>query len=131
MEHPILLFDGVCNLCNTFVQTIIKLDRNAIFRFASLQSEIGKELLKKHKIDSTRLDTVVLLYEGKSYTHSEVVLKITLIFGGFWVILYVFKVIPKPIRDTIYNWIAQNRYRWFGKKESCWLPTPELKSRFL
>lgn len=128
--NPVLLFDGVCNLCNTFVQTIIKLDKKAFFRFASLQSETAIDLLAKHSVKDTNLKTVVLLYQGKSYTHSDVALEVALILGGIWKIFYVFKAVPRPIRDFVYNWIAKNRYRWFGKQEHCWLPTPELKARF-
>lgn len=128
--NPVLLFDGVCNLCNTFVQTIIKLDKKAFFRFASLQSETAIDLLAKHSVKDTNLKTVVLLYQGKSYTHSDVALEVALILGGIWKIFYVFKAVPRPIRDFVYNWIAKNRYRWFGKQEHCWLATPELKARF-
>lgn len=131
MEHPIIFFDGVCNLCNSFVQIIIKLDKKAVFRFTSLQSEIGVSLLEKYRLETTRLETVVLIHQGKLFTHSDVVLEIALIFGGFWKIFYLFKIVPKSVRDFIYNWIAKNRYLWFGKKESCWLPTDELRARFL
>jgi predicted DCC family thiol-disulfide oxidoreductase YuxK len=131
MEHPILLFDGVCNLCNGFVQTVIKIDRKAQFKFAALQSDMGIALLEQHQLPTQHLNTVVLLYRGKYYTHSDVALEIAYILGGIWTVFYIAKAIPKPIRDAVYNWIAKNRYRWFGKQETCWLPTPELKQRFL
>ena len=130
-DKPILLFDGVCNLCNGFVQFIIRQDPGAKFRFAALQSETGQELLRKARISTTALSTVVLWENGKFYTHSDVPLRVVRHLGGWWTLFSVFKIIPKSLRDTIYDWIAKNRYRWFGKKESCMLPTPELKARFL
>ncbi len=130
-DKPILLFDGVCNLCNGFVQFIIRQDPRAKFRFAALQSETGQELLRKARISTTELSTVVLWENGKFYTHSDVPLRVVWHLGGWWIFFTVFKIIPKSLRDTIYEWIAKNRYRWFGKKESCMLPTPELKARFL
>jgi predicted DCC family thiol-disulfide oxidoreductase YuxK len=131
MDNPILLFDGVCNLCNASVQTVIKFDREAKFRFASLQSEPGKLLLEKYNISERNLDSVILIYQGKYFSHSDAPLEICRLLGKFWQIFYIFKIIPPFIRNAIYRWIAKNRYRWFGKQESCWLPTPELKSRFL
>lgn len=129
--NPILLFDGVCNLCNGFVQFVVKRDPEGIFRFASLQSDAGRELMKKHGFNPDEINTVIMVEEDKVYTRSDVPLKVVRQFSGFWPILYGFTIIPKGIRDAIYNWIAQNRYKWFGKKDQCMIPTPELKSRFL
>ena len=129
-KHPILLFDGVCNLCNHFVQFVIKHDTQARFRFASLQSEIGQEILSQKKLD-TQLNTVVLFDNKKVYTYSSVPLQMTLHLGGWWKVLYPLIFIPRFLRDTVYNWIARNRYKWYGKKESCMIPTPALKARFL
>jgi predicted DCC family thiol-disulfide oxidoreductase YuxK len=131
MSTPILLFDGVCNLCNGFVQFLIKRDPEGIFRFASLQSEAGKELLEQFGIPQDEINTVVMVDEGKAYTHSDVALRVAKKLGGAWPLLGVFAVIPKPLRDAVYNWIARNRYAWFGKRESCMIPTPELRERFL
>ncbi len=130
-EHPILLFDGVCNLCNGFVQFVIKRDPNGIFLFTALQSESGQSIQQEFGMNPEDLNTVVLVEGDKVYTHSDVALQITRRLGGLWPALYIFKWIPKSIRDSIYNWVARNRYNWFGKKESCMIPTPELKSRFL
>lgn len=130
-KHPILLFDGVCNLCNGAVQFIIARDKNDIFRFASLQSEIGQQLLQKYQVQSEPLSTVVLIDEGHVYTHLEVTLRIVHHFGGIWLLLKILYLLPRSFRDRLYHFIARNRYRWFGKKETCWLPRPELKTKFL
>lgn len=129
--HPILLFDGVCNLCNGFVQWVIRHDLNGKFRFAALQSDIGQTLLTQHHLDTSQLSTVVLIVDGRTYTHSDVALEIARILGGWWSFASIFKIIPPFIRNAIYNWIAKNRYRWFGEKDACMIPTPELRSRFL
>jgi predicted DCC family thiol-disulfide oxidoreductase YuxK len=129
--YPILLFDGVCNLCNGAVQFVIERDPKGIFRFASLQSEIGQQLLAEYKVTETGLNSVILIHNGKYYAYSNAVLETWRLMGGFWQLLYVFKIIPSFLRNSVYRYVAANRYRWFGKEESCWLPTPELKSRFL
>ncbi len=130
-DKPILLFDGVCNLCNGFVQFVIKRDPKGKFLFAALQSEVGQALLQQANMPTEELSTVVLYENRKFYTHSSVPLLVVRKFGGAWPLLYGLVIVPKFIRDRIYNWIARNRYRWFGKRESCMIPTPELKSRFL
>jgi len=130
-SNPILLFDGVCNLCNGFVQFIVKRDPEGIFQFASLQSDAGQELMKQHGFNPDEINTVILVEEDRVYTRSDVPLRVVQKFSGLWPMLYVFVIIPKAIRDAIYNWVAQNRYKWFGKKDQCMIPTPELKSRFL
>jgi predicted DCC family thiol-disulfide oxidoreductase YuxK len=130
-ENPILLFDGVCNLCNGFVQFVIRRDPRAIFRYTSLQSEQGQALLAQLGFNTAEFDTVILIHKDKVYTHSDVALQIVRRLGGFWPALYVLRFIPKALRDGLYNWVARNRYRWFGKKDQCMVPTPELKSRFL
>ncbi len=130
-DKPILLFDGVCNLCNGFVQFIILRDSKAKIRFAALQSAVGQQLLQEAKMPLEELSTVVLWEKGKFYTHSDVPLRVVEYLDGLLPVFSVYIVIPKFIRDAIYNWIARNRYRWFGKKESCMIPTPELKARFL
>ncbi len=130
-EHPVLLFDGVCNLCNTSVQFIIDKDPESKFNFASLQSDIGGELLKQFNLSNEQLDSVVLIKNDKAYTRSSAALQVLRTLGGAWSLLYGLIIIPKPIRDIIYDWVAKNRYKWFGKQESCWLPTPDLRARFL
>ncbi len=131
MENPILLFDGVCNLCNQSVQFIIKADKKVVFRFASLQSEFAKEHLKQFETETEDLKTIYLLVDNKIYDRSDAALEIAKRLGGFWQLFYVFKIIPSFIRDAVYNLISRNRYRWFGKQESCMIPSPELTSRFL
>lgn len=130
-EFKVILFDGVCNLCNASVNFIIDHDINDKFKFASLQSEAGQRLLNKFGLNAEEFDSVVLTDDEKYFTESTAVLKIVKGFGGIWKILYVFIVIPKPIRDFIYRIIANNRYKWFGKKDSCRVPTPELRGKFL
>ena len=130
-KHPILLFDGVCNLCNGAVQFVIKNDKNKRFRFAALQSEAGIALSKKYKLPTDRMDTLVFISNNKIYTRSTAALEVAKMLGGFWALMYVFIIVPPFIRDAIYNWVANNRYSWFGKKESCMIPTPELRERFL
>ncbi|MEZ5039169.1 MAG: thiol-disulfide oxidoreductase DCC family protein [Saprospiraceae bacterium] len=130
-DKPILLFDGVCNLCNGFVQFLIKRDPNGQFRFTALQSEVGQQLLKEAGMAHNELSTVVLYNNGQFYTHSDVPLEVSWLLGSFWRIFYIFKWIPVSFRNAIYTWIASNRYRWFGQKASCMIPTPALKKRFL
>lgn len=129
--HPILLFDGVCNLCNGSVQFILKRDPQARFRFASLQSEVGRSLMSEHGLDPDALSSVVVVEDGRVWQESSAALRITRHLPGLWKLLRVFLVIPRPLRDAVYRLIARNRYRWFGKSETCWLPTPDLKARFL
>ncbi|MCF8248022.1 MAG: thiol-disulfide oxidoreductase DCC family protein [Saprospiraceae bacterium] len=131
IQHPVLLFDGVCNLCNDSVQWVIRHDPEAKFRFVSLQSATGEELLQAHNLPTNEINTVVLIDGKKAYTRSDVPLRIFGKIGGGWPLLGALRIVPRFIRDAVYNWVARNRYRWFGKKEACWLPTPELKSRFL
>ena len=127
----VILFDGVCNLCSGSVQLILKRDPEARFRFASLQSEAGRSLMLEHGLDPDALSSVVLIEDGRAWQESSAALRIARHLPGAWKLLRVFTVIPRSLRDAVYRWIARNRYRWFGKTETCWLPTPELKARFL
>jgi predicted DCC family thiol-disulfide oxidoreductase YuxK len=129
--NPIVLFDGVCNLCNGSVQFIIRHDRQGRFRFASLQSSVGQDLQARFGMDPGRLDSVILVEGDRWFKESDAALRIARGMSGAWKALAVFRVIPRPIRDAAYRLIARNRYRWFGKQETCWLPTPELRGRFL
>lgn len=129
--NPVLLFDGVCNLCNASVQWVLLRDKKGIFRFAALQSDVGQSLLGQYNLDAQNFDTVVLVDHDRVYQRSDVPLEIVRRLGGLWQLLYIFKIIPRPIRDFVYNWIAGNRYRWFGRQETCMLPKPEWKDRFL
>jgi predicted DCC family thiol-disulfide oxidoreductase YuxK len=130
-EHPVLLFDGVCNLCNSSVQFIIERDPDARFRFASLQSEEGQVVLSRFENRPSDLSSVVLIQDDQLYARSEAALLVARQLGGGWSLLYAFIVVPRPIRDAVYDWIARNRYRWFGKKDACMIPSPDLQSRFL
>jgi len=130
-EFSIILFDGVCNLCNSSVNFIIDHDKKNDFRFASLQSEAGQDLLKKFHLNVKDFDSIILIENGKHYQRSSAVLKIVKKFPGLWKLLYLFIIFPPPVRDFVYDIIAANRYKWFGKKDSCRVPTPELKEKFL
>lgn len=129
-ENSIILFDGVCNLCSGAVQFILKRDHKKTFVFASLQSEVGKSLLSKYKVN-TSVETIILLQNDKWFSQSDAALEISRKLSGAWPLLYAFKIIPRFIRDGIYDWISRNRYRFFGKKEACMIPSPEWKNRFL
>ena len=130
-SQPILLFDGVCNLCNGAVQFVIKNDKKNQFHFATLQSEVGAALLKVYSLPRDVLDTFVVITKNNVLTRSTAALEVAKTIGGLWTLAYIFIIIPKFIRDAIYNWVARSRYRWFGKKDSCMIPTPELRERFL
>ena len=127
----LILFDGVCNLCNGFVQFIIRRDPAGRFRFAALQSEAGQALLAAHGLAPVaEPESVLLLSGGRLYSHSDAVLRIARELGGPWRLLGVGQLLPRRWRDAAYRFVARHRYRWFGRQDSCWLPTPELKARF-
>lgn len=130
-NKPIMLFDGVCNLCNNSVQFVIERDKEAKILFTSLQSEAGQAILEKYNLPTDDFDSFILLLNGKIYKRSTAAIKVAVQLGMPYALMSVFLIIPEPIRDGVYSYIAKNRYKWFGKEESCWLPTPELKSRFL
>jgi len=131
MERLNILFDGVCNLCSGFVVFTIKRDPDAKFKFASLQSNEGENFQKEFGIDPDNIKTMVLVENDNYYIKSDAVLRIFKHLDGMWFILYYLIYIPRPIRNFVYDLVANNRYRWFGKKDVCMLPTPELKKRFL
>tara|TARA_R110002126_G_scaffold90284_4_gene215402 strand:+ start:2637 stop:3053 length:417 start_codon:yes stop_codon:yes gene_type:complete len=131
-NNKIILFDGVCNLCNSSVQYVIKRDKSNAYRFAALQSEIGKKLVEERGIDTSQIDSIILIEPGVAYyTKSTAALKIAQSFGGVWQLTSVFEWIPEKIRDWVYDYIAKNRYKWYGKKEVCMVPSPENNERFL
>lgn len=130
-EHPVILFDGVCNLCHAAVQFVIARDPKQHFRFASLQSSYGQAIAQQAGLSTSNLSSFILYENGKIYTRSTGALKATKGLSGGWPLLYGFIIVPKFIRDAVYDLVARNRYRWFGKQDSCWLPTPALKSLFL
>lgn len=131
IDSNVILFDGVCNLCNHSVQFIINRDKKGYFKFASLQSDFGQEQLKAFNVPSRALESIILIKGDRYFQRSSAVLEICLHLGGLWPLLYVFKIIPWFIRDFFYDLVAKNRYRWFGRRDECMLPTPELKARFL
>ncbi len=127
----IILFDGVCNLCAWSVRFIIERDAAKRFQFASLQSGTGQRLLIEHGINRDSMDSFVLIEDGQAYTESSAALRVARHLGGLWPCLSMGLILPLFIRDPFYRFIAKNRYRWFGKQESCLMPTSELKGRFL
>jgi predicted DCC family thiol-disulfide oxidoreductase YuxK len=126
----IVLFDGVCNFCNNSVQFILKHDSSGSLKFASLQSPTGQALLKQYSIPTT-VDSVIFIENGMAYTRSDAALKIVRYFGGLWSVFLVFNLVPSPIRNFFYDSFARNRYKWFGKRESCMLPSREVRTRFV
>jgi predicted DCC family thiol-disulfide oxidoreductase YuxK len=129
--HPILLFDGVCNLCNGFVQFLLKRDRKDLFRFAALQSESAGKMLRRFGRSGSELDSYLLVHRGVCVDKSTAALTTLKLLGWPWRMLYFLKLAPRPMRDWVYDRIARNRYRIFGRRETCMLPSPELESRFL
>ena len=131
-HKKIILFDGICNLCNNSVMKVIKYDKKNIFVFAALQSEIGKKIINHLNLDISKIDSIILYEPGISYDiKSTAALKVMQNFGGLWNISQLVLLIPEFFRNHIYDYIAKNRYKWFGKKESCMLPSEKLKAKFL
>lgn len=130
MEHAIVLFDGDCNFCDSSVQFIINHDPAGYYQFASLQSEIGEELRRKHQIPED-VDSLVLIEKGEAYVKSEGALRISHHLTGLWKLAFYLKSVPGPLRDGAYDVIAKNRYKVFGKLDSCMLPPPHIRKRFL
>jgi len=130
-NRKIILFDGVCNLCNGAVTYVIKRDKKNVFKFAALQSEIGLELTSKFNIDTSKVDSIIFINSDKHYEKSTAALHIAKYLPGAYPLLYGFMIVPKFIRNGVYDYIAKNRYKWFGRTESCMIPTAELKSKFL
>lgn len=129
-----IFFDGICNLCNGFVQFVIRHDPAGRYRFAALQSDAARTLLAAHRLVPSALavepESVLLLSGGRLYSHSTAVLRIAHGLGGGWRLAAVGWALPRPWRDALYRFVARHRYRWFGREESCMLPTPALKARF-
>lgn len=131
-EKKIILFDGVCNLCNGAIQFIIKKDKNDIFRFVALQSELGIGICNYIGVDQNKIDSIILYNPGVAYYYkSSAVLEIAKNLNGFYSLISIFRIFPEKLRNYIYDYIAKNRYKWYGKKESCMIPTSGLKSKFL
>jgi len=131
-HKKLILFDGVCNLCNTSIQYVIKNDKKDVFRFAALQSEIGEQIIQHYNIDTSKTDSILLFSnENGLSVKSSAALKIAKDLGFPKNMLIIFFIVPTFIRNWVYDYIAKNRYKWYGKKDECMIPTPELKSKFL
>lgn len=131
-ETALLLFDGVCNLCNGFVNFLIDHDPDGRVRVGALQSEAARPYLDAFGLDPSYLDSVVLIERGRVYTKSTAALRVARRLEAPWPLAYyAFIAIPRPVRDAVYDWVAGNRYDWFGKRDACRMPTPELRARFI
>lgn len=130
-DKKIVLFDGVCNFCDNTVNKVIKADHKDLFRFTSLDSEKGKEILNYIGVDRTKIDSIVLYEPGKAYyIKSEAALKIASYLGGWYSLLSIFSILPKSFTNIFYDYIARNRYKWFGKKDSCMIPDQKIRNKF-
>ena len=130
-SSPIILFDGICNLCNRSVQFIIKHDKEKVYRFAAFQSKAGQKLLQQYNLPLKQYSSFLLIENNKAYSQTTAALKVTKNLSGPVKLAVVFNIVPAGIRNIVYNFVARNRYQWFGKKESCMVPTQDLKARFL
>ena len=131
MNHGIVLFDGVCDLCDASVRFVLKRDAGAYFRFASLQSARGRQLLVEHGLPPDQATSVVLIEGGQVFQRSDAALRIARRLSGLWAWLWTLRFVPRSVRDGVYAWIAANRYRWFGQHDLCEIPAPEFRDRFL
>lgn len=130
MTAPIMLYDGVCNLCNSSVRFVLKRDKAGVFRFAALQSAKAKQLLAPYEM-GIGLDTIYLIEDGRVYDRSSAALRIMRRLRFPWPLMAVFLIVPKPLRDAVYNWVGRNRYRWFGRSNTCQVPDAKVQNRFL
>ena len=130
-DQPIILFDGVCNFCNSAVNFTLKRNKKADIRFAPMQSEAGQKLLQQYYLPADDMQSFIFIEDGIVYKQSTAALKVCRHLRGLWPLCYGFIIVPKFIRDGIYNWIAKNRYKWFGIQQACMIPTPEVRARFL
>lgn len=131
-EHPVILFDGVCNFCDRWVNYILKKDRKKRFLFASLQSSAGQSILRLYAGSSNRVpDSLVLCHKGKMYFRSDAALRVAILLGGWLRFAGILLLIPGPLRNGVYDFIARNRYKFWGKKDICMVPSPDVRSRFL
>ncbi len=130
-SQSLILFDGICNFCSYWVQFVMKRDPGKRFRFATLQSAVGQRTFNEIGLPREELKTMILVDGSKRYFKSTAALHIVKKIGGLWAILFIFIIVPAPIRDLLYNVVAKNRYRWFGKREACFVPAPDMKERFL
>ncbi|KGO94854.1 thiol-disulfide oxidoreductase DCC family protein [Flavobacterium subsaxonicum] len=131
-NKKIILFDGVCNLCDATVQFIIKHDKKDVFRFVPIQSDLGQSIIQHIGIDTSKTDSIILYEPGHAYYYkAEAALKIATALGGIYSGMAIFTILPKGLSNAVYDYIARNRYKWYGKKNDCMIPTPEMKAKFL
>ncbi|PAP78637.1 hypothetical protein BSZ37_03215 [Rubrivirga marina] len=130
-DRPILLFDGVCNLCDRSVQFVLDHDTEGVFQFASLQSEVGTAMMRRCVFRAEAIDSVVLVEDGQCHIRSEAAWRIATRLNAPWRWLSATRFVPRPVRDVVYDWVARNRYRWFGMREACRIPTSDVRARFL
>ena len=131
-DKKIILFDGVCNLCDATVQFIIKHDKHDVFRFVALQSELGQQIVKYIGVDTSKTDSIILYEPGHAYYYkAEPAIKIAKELGGIYSLMGIFSIFPDWFSNKVYDYVARNRYKWYGKKDECMIPTPEMKAKFL
>jgi predicted DCC family thiol-disulfide oxidoreductase YuxK len=130
-QQPVILFDGVCNFCNGAVNFVIKRDKAARIQFAPLQSEKGRLFARQFGFNAEELKTFIFIEDNRFYTKSTAALKVCRYLGGLWPLCYGLMIVPKFIRNAVYDLLAKNRYKWFGKRDSCMMPTPEIRTRFI
>ncbi len=131
MEHPIVFFDGVCNFCNGSVNFIIRRDPKKVFRFAPLQSAVARQHLQALENSHPDLDSIVLMEGDRVYVKSSAALRIARKLSGLWPVFYILVILPRSLRDWVYDWFARHRYQWFGKTDSCMIPSREIEALFL
>jgi len=129
--HPIILFDGVCNFCNGAVNFTIKRDKKNTIRFAALQSNAGKELIQQYGLPADDMRSFILIENGKVYNRSTAALKVCRYLSGLWPLCYGLIIVPAFMRNGIYDWIAKNRYKWFGERQECMIPSQDIRAKFL
>lgn len=130
-QQPIILFDGICNFCNSAVNFTIKRNKKANIRFAAMQSEAGQRILKQYSLPLNEMQSFIFIDQGNVYFQSTAAIRVCRYLRGLWPLCYGFIIVPKFIRDGIYSWIARNRYKWFGVRQECMIPTADVKARFL
>lgn len=130
-QQPVILFDGICNFCNSAVNFTIKRDKKAIIQYAPLQTEKGRMFLRQYNLPINEMKSFLFIEDGKVYTRSTAALRVCRYLRGIWPLCFVFMIVPRFIRDGIYDWIAKHRYKWFGVRQECMMPAPEVRKRFL
>jgi len=131
-DKKIILFDGVCNLCDATVQFIIKRDKKDIFRFVPIQSDLGQRIIQYIGIDTSKTDSIILYEPGNAYYYkAQAALRIATTLGGIFKLMGIFNILPNGLSNSVYDYVAKNRYKWYGKKDECMIPTPQMRAKFL